>query len=568
MRRSSGTGALTVNYATPTGTATNGQDYAGVGTTGGSVSFADGETTKPITIAAVDDVLVEETESVVIALANSSSYTITGSSASIDIIDNDEDIKVVNESRNGDRVVVGKNPSTPITEIDDVSRYLASTAQGGQNGLKDIKISVRNDLLPADEIEVTVKRIAGTTGSAKLRYKGGPDSETVKLGNKKGDYTISIVGGDGSSDPRNMQVEVRVGNKIYDHWEFSVIYVAKLDAYYVNEKISDVFPATVKNSDGQVLGTELTKLSPTPNMGFYTSGSKVYANIAYRAQIGPLKIDPNDLNRNLSRKDSFNWTREIQSRMYLNGKIVNFSGKEFVSTRDGQDDASDSDEDLTADKDYSSDGLYVWVTDQPSISLDRAEFKAGDVVSLRYNFFEGLQYGGYSLLSSKQPQWSVNTTVKKKDNGDIELVNQYGANDNKISVNKLVRMTKDFEPSTVQNFTITGFEPVSAKIGDPKVQFKITGTSLDQANFGTVAYLTRGAVAFVPQGSPAGTVIMPEPHIMLTIEGVADGGGSITGSLVPTALGGDPANIRKGKYDLKVFIGDTQVTLKDAFELK
>lgn len=89
VHRSSDVGALTVNYAGPTGTATNAADYSGAGSTGGSVGFAYGDWTKSIVITAVDDTLLEAIETVTLALAGRSGYAITGVDASININDND-----------------------------------------------------------------------------------------------------------------------------------------------------------------------------------------------------------------------------------------------------------------------------------------------------------------------------------------------------------------------------------------------------------------------------------------------------------------------------------------------
>src|SRR5262249_24893490 len=54
-------GSVTVNSATSTGTATAGSDYTAVS---GSLTFADGETTKTFTIPIIDDTLVETNETV------------------------------------------------------------------------------------------------------------------------------------------------------------------------------------------------------------------------------------------------------------------------------------------------------------------------------------------------------------------------------------------------------------------------------------------------------------------------------------------------------------------------
>ena len=79
--------ALAVSYAIG-GTATNGIDYSAIS---GSISFAAGSAVVDLSIQTIDDAIVEPTESVIVALQSSSSYTIdqTSSTAEVDILDND-----------------------------------------------------------------------------------------------------------------------------------------------------------------------------------------------------------------------------------------------------------------------------------------------------------------------------------------------------------------------------------------------------------------------------------------------------------------------------------------------
>ncbi|MCE9615408.1 MAG: DUF2341 domain-containing protein [Lentisphaerae bacterium] len=74
-------GVLTVNY-TLTGAAVEGSDYATIATH--SVSFADGEATKDITITPINDIAFEGPEAVTCAIAGGSGY-VSGSPASADV---------------------------------------------------------------------------------------------------------------------------------------------------------------------------------------------------------------------------------------------------------------------------------------------------------------------------------------------------------------------------------------------------------------------------------------------------------------------------------------------------
>ncbi|HBL77296.1 MAG: hypothetical protein A2W90_22000 [Bacteroidetes bacterium GWF2_42_66] len=82
-------GNLTVNYATPTGTATLTTDYTL--STSGSVTIADGNTSATVTVTPDDDASGEGSETVILTLTTGAGYTIgSPSSATITITDNDD----------------------------------------------------------------------------------------------------------------------------------------------------------------------------------------------------------------------------------------------------------------------------------------------------------------------------------------------------------------------------------------------------------------------------------------------------------------------------------------------
>jgi urease beta subunit len=87
-RTSGSTGSVSVNYATSDGPATAGNDYVA---TSGTLTFADGETSKTFTIPIIDDNLVENNETFNLALSNPTGGAALGSpaTASVTIIDND-----------------------------------------------------------------------------------------------------------------------------------------------------------------------------------------------------------------------------------------------------------------------------------------------------------------------------------------------------------------------------------------------------------------------------------------------------------------------------------------------
>jgi M6 family metalloprotease-like protein len=80
------TGTLTVDYATSNGTASAGSDYSA---TSGTITFADGETSKTITVPVSEDAIYEGNESFKVTLSNQSDGNIIKPDATVTIVDND-----------------------------------------------------------------------------------------------------------------------------------------------------------------------------------------------------------------------------------------------------------------------------------------------------------------------------------------------------------------------------------------------------------------------------------------------------------------------------------------------
>lgn len=85
-RNANSTGVLEVNYAI-TGTATNGTDYATIGT---SVTFAEGASTATVIVNPTVDATVEPNETVILTIQASPSYTIGSPASATGTITNDD----------------------------------------------------------------------------------------------------------------------------------------------------------------------------------------------------------------------------------------------------------------------------------------------------------------------------------------------------------------------------------------------------------------------------------------------------------------------------------------------
>jgi parallel beta-helix repeat protein len=108
--RTGGTiGAATLNYATASGTATAGSDFT---STSGTLSFADGESSKTITIPILEDNIFEGSETFSVALSSPTNGTALGNfpTATVTIIDNDPGPTA---SINDISVVEGNSGTTP-----------------------------------------------------------------------------------------------------------------------------------------------------------------------------------------------------------------------------------------------------------------------------------------------------------------------------------------------------------------------------------------------------------------------------------------------------------------------
>ncbi len=180
------TGQVTVTYADAgTGTATSGTDYTAI--TGGTLTFAAGDTSKTFNVAVTGDTIDESNETVVVTLSGATGATIATATGTGTITDND---------------------ATPTLSINSPS------VTEGDSGTKNLTFEVT--LTPASTRQVTVNyadgRLAGRGGTAtsgtdytaisagRLNFPPGTTSQT---------FNVAVIGD--TIDELNETVVVLLG---------------------------------------------------------------------------------------------------------------------------------------------------------------------------------------------------------------------------------------------------------------------------------------------------------------------------------------------------------------------
>jgi Ca2+-binding RTX toxin-like protein len=225
--------ALTVALLPATGTATSGVDYQALPS---NVTFAAGSNTANLSVATIDDTLVENTETISIALAAGSGYTIgSTANATIDLLDNDtvtpptsdfdeptgltptnnnqltncNDIYIGDDSDNivyaakGDDVILGKGGNDLLLGDNGKDRIYGGTGNDtiyGGNGDDLLAGNDGDDIVGGDDGD---DRISGGNGNDSLYGGNGKDCIWGDAGN---DFILGDAGDDylngGSGDDK------------------------------------------------------------------------------------------------------------------------------------------------------------------------------------------------------------------------------------------------------------------------------------------------------------------------------------------------------------------------------
>ena len=191
-------GALTVQFSV-SGTATTGADYSGLGT---SVVIPDGASFTDVTVAVIDDFVVEPLETVILNLQPDAAYTIYGSeaAATVEIADDGDVAPVATITRpSGDAVAI---PSGVGLELE------GHAADDGLPG--PLALRWRASAAPAGAT-VRFSPPSGTTTTAFFSTEGIYQLDLVAFdgANESTDTVTVFVGADGTSYPDSSSELIR-----------------------------------------------------------------------------------------------------------------------------------------------------------------------------------------------------------------------------------------------------------------------------------------------------------------------------------------------------------------------
>lgn len=448
-------------------------------------------------------------------------FTFTGSAeAEVTVVK----VEFDNNTRNHDRVVSARNPEL-----------------GLPGGIK--KLDVKVTPATTTTVNLRIRRTKGRSGSAVFQDTGRA-WQTIT-----GTQTVTVLGWNVSSEPRDMAIEASVRRKVCATWEFTVFLVEP--GAYIGGNVSAVLPASAVNPNGASLrALDLASTGGREPLGHnHIRNTLACGGIVIRGKIVPSGMAAVDFNRDHSRTEAFNWDRRSpSSRVYdksncLHPVIVTVS-PDFIC-EDCSDDLSDADEDLRPDRDGSADQLFIWVIDAPN-SKPVLTPNEGDITRIRYQFAEHARYAGVRV--SEDMPWYWCSSQENPPGADTFVQNDdyTRRGDNRLGVGT-TRLTPDLWWSVIPNFTVTGSTPATIKQGQT-LAGTVDGRRLDS-------------------GAPCQRMVY-----MIREEFSATGGNREVVrleniSVTRTRIAGTyrvPAAALLGDYLVKVFISDKARTSPDA----
>lgn len=404
-------------------------------------------------------------------------------------------------TRGNDFVVSARDPNN-IAEI--------------PGGVKNLWVRITGN----QDAAFTITTTAGS-GSA---YLSRPPFTSTTLSAGGGWQLLQIIGGDVSSQPRNMRLTATIGGNVMATWPSATevgapsgftVFSASLQAI-TQGQISTV-PNTVTNSNTppQPLNDPMRFWNGATTLG-HVPGQDVQGqamwmgNIVIRATISPAPtmntLDFNrDFNQELDRNNAFNFDRRYSSRLYQrraneavrlvepDSEVPSFQPNNFLFNGvDAMDDASDVDEDLTPFADVAgSTALNLWVIDFPNANSRTLRFEPnGTTQHVRTQFTESLKYAG-ALISPKLDWYWASSQIKQ--NGVVNQDNQYNpAGDNQVGEGT-INLSGSLGSTDVPAFTVTNLVHNSPNLryGATGVGFTINGTGFDAGGASNAQQLTQ-----------------------------------------------------------------------------
>lgn len=166
-RAGSSSDSLTVQYATRNGTATAGADYA---VTTGSLTFADGEISKPIVVPILDDPTDEPDETLTLTLSDfNASGAAAGSLSSTILTITDDD----------------PPPSISVNDIEVTE---------GNSGVTLATFTLTLSQVSGKTVSVNLSTVPGGTASSGVDYNSGSVLVNVSPGNLSQAVSIGVIG--------------------------------------------------------------------------------------------------------------------------------------------------------------------------------------------------------------------------------------------------------------------------------------------------------------------------------------------------------------------------------------
>jgi Ca2+-binding RTX toxin-like protein len=158
------TGASTVNFSTANGTATAGSDYSALS---GTVSFAAGEATRTVTVALINDTLVEPNETFTVNLSGGTNVIIADAQGVGTIVSDD----------------VAPTPVAPSVVVNDVTANETS-------GLLTFTLTRSGDLTGASTVSYATANGTATAGSD---YTGASGTVSFAAGQSTATVNVALI---------------------------------------------------------------------------------------------------------------------------------------------------------------------------------------------------------------------------------------------------------------------------------------------------------------------------------------------------------------------------------------